>query len=856
MLARVTYHLSNRMAINWQSDDNNWFLNWLGVSADFKMLRLFFSINTPTVCAAYEELCDLAMILTKPTVVRVLFEIRDTVKKEGSMNADAIVGRLRPGEHELLALAARAFESDARPLHPSKMRLLFLSAAGCRDIAIMRLLVNAVSCSDGEIYHCHYGMFRKLALIIFQVCVGEHDERKDGTTLADYIQLLIQGRILLTSPTPRYCYDDRPQVAIRKSQLLTIDELIMVCPPVKRRNLYSAILPWSNDHMTYVSRAGVFTAASEGSQSVRQYLLSCKQNENFQISVTIQECLLFAAGLNDTQTASVMLQLGVNPRVPLLMNNQELYHKGELSWNPMIVAAAAGSLETLQLLGGTVDLVLFLKSAPVFEVIHPRNYHLDGAITGSELCRLNTFRRVVTYSKIHGSDGALTNGTMRETYFLQELDRNARPGCLSAGKTPMETIAWIRTIALAYGMVESLDKEIIAAAVFDDPGKRVMRGPNETYHPCDVLMLDGIVDANLNYHEGDMDLLQLSIRAQCGLKFVEFLISKGLRVHSRAARQSGNTMLHDALLSWSGDRSKIVHFLLREGAEYKQCGEGLTVLEASLHGADPALYPRPDDVEIFTRLFEAGAPVQQHPRPQIMDLKPLICGLLEAGAEDRLIIRVLDAGADLTGRVLGRLSGTRQHYRPLDAATSKGRENLARELIQRGADVHAPADDGQQFTALQAACLGGCSLEFVEYLVKVQGANVNEAPGKRNGHTALQGAASHGSLSVVEFLLDNGADVNALNGRSLYHGVPDRCRALDIASYMGRLDMVEFLLKAGGRSGTGGLDGAIRAARTFKYYAVRSVLLDWKRKHGGRIVQEEMEWQRQNTDAVDLLWEV
>lgn len=884
MMARVTYHLSNRMSIDWTSDGNSWFLNWLGVSADFAMLRSFFSIKTPTVCAAYEELCDLAERMRKSTVARVLFEMRDTMRRNSSTTADGVdfltmAVLLRPRSLEMIEIVKRALESETQPFDTGKVRSLFLSAAARRDIAIMRLLVNAVSGSDGKINR-HLGKvnrlfasidrnhdgagyadttYRNLALVIRQLCFWEPDERKDGATIADYVQLLIRGRILLTSRSAWCCYSHRPEVDIVRAKSLTIDELVMFCPPMKRRNLYSAILPWSTDHISLISKAGVFAIAPEGPQKVQQYLRSCEQSSDFEIRATMQECLLFASSLNDTQTAWAMLQLGVDPQVPLMSNNKEHYKRNS-SRNPMIVAAAAASLETLQLLGGTADLIRFLRSAPVDEIVRPKNRFEFYLSKGTELCRLESFRRKIICSKIHDSDDAVANGTMGDRYSSEALEPDPCLGSLVVGKRHMETITWIRTIAAAYGMVESLDKAIIAAALFIDPATRGMKCSHETYHPCDVLMLDGLVDANLDYHEGDMDLLQLSIRAECGLKVVELLISKGLRVHSRAARQSGNTMLHDALLSWSHDRSKIVHLLLREGAEYAQSGQGLSVLEASLHGVNFSKMPwylqKADYVAIFTYLFEAGAPVRHPRRQKIEEWQPLICRLLDVEAADDLILQVVDAGADLNERGRSCYSGFRWDQIPLNAAIFTGREKLARELIRRGANVHAPAGNDRGFTALQAACWAGNSLEFVDYLVRVQGANVNEAPSEKSGYTALQAAAEEGSLNLAEFLLDNGADVNALSGKNEHAWLPHRCRALDYASYFGRLDMVEFLLKAGGRSGTGNLDGAIHASKEFECSAVRSVLLDWKKKHGLRIVEEEVEWQRQHPDAGRLFLDV
>lgn len=99
-----------------------------------------------------------------------------------------------------------------------------------------------------------------------------------------------------------------------------------------------------------------------------------------------------------------------------------------------------------------------------------------------------------------------------------------------------------------------------------------------------------------------------------------------------------------------------------------------------------------------------------------------------------------------------------------------------------------------------------------------------------------------------------GADVNALGGEmgpmKNFYGGPwtkrklPRCRALDCAAMAGRLDIVECLLKAGGRSGATGLGGAIVIAKRVSRFAIFSVLLDWEKEHGSRLIVEEGELQQ------------
>lgn len=867
VLTRVTFTLSNKIRMDWRSEENSWLLNWLGVSAEFTVLRAFFSIKTPTVRAAYEELCNTARRLKRSPVARVLFKIQDTVRKNCPMTADGVdflsiaveIGSRADGMLDIAKRTAQTSTSrlsckrshDNRSCYISK---LFRSAATHRDISMMKILVEALEKYHDEA-HCSGDIGSEwIASVMQHVYAWDPEELKDGFTLRDYIQLLIEGGILSKSPPVSCCHEDRPKVAVSEFKSVTIDELVMLCPPVQRPKLYCAISQYNSGNTGLISDSGIFTAALEGTQNLSDYLHCCKQNNAFEIQVAMQECLVFAVILNDTQTASALVQLGVDPEVGLLSANQERYHRGDTSWNPMVIAAAEGRLGMLQLLSETSDLDVFLRMAPFYEICHVEDRWMTGLDnTGRELRRLENLRRSFRTSRnlawqiANGTDwlwASLFNGD-QELWELESTFSMTDTWFSEAGTRGIETITWIRAIATANGSGFTVDKEIIKAALCHD---RVRAEPIEgAYHPCDILLLNGLVDANLEYHQDEVDLLQLSIRAECSLDVVKFLLSKGLRVHSRAAAQSGNTMLHDALLSRSHDRSKIVYLLLQEGADYKMCGEGLTILEASVDHPLQTVSD-PEYLDIFTHLFEAGAPVVHKPRPQLTEREPLICRLLCAEAEDDLILRVVDAGAELNDCGPG---GERET--PLVLAILKRREELAQELVRHGADVHAPVGDGH-CTALQAAC-EACLFHFIEYLINVQGVDVNEAPQEDYGNTGLQSAVETGSMALVEFLLDHGADVNALSGNMYEIELPDRNRALDVAAGCGHLDMVEFLLKAGGRSSVYGLGGAIQIAKARGHFTVASVLLDWEKQHGMRLREEEVEWQRRHPDAARLLLE-
>lgn len=578
MLGCFTFVCSNNQYIDWRSDDNSWFLEWLGVSADFTMLKAFFSIKSPTVCALYERLCEETRNLKKPAPARVLFEIQDTMRKNNSiistearfLRTAVQIGSRADG---MLEIAERALELVSPPLETESLgrsqhlQSLFMIAAAQRDMPMLRLLVGAVRQSDDKTEFKRDAATRLLALVLRQIYAWDPKHREDGDSVADYIGLLIQGGILSTCLSTPCHWNHRSQMPIKNCESVTVDELVMMCPPSKRESLYSVVLQWSNDHRIFMSKAGIFTASLEGTRKLLLYLNSCQQNQSLDIHAIMQECLLFASSLNDTETVSALLGLGTDPEAGLLRNNHEQYHKGVLSWDPIIVAAEGGNLDTLILLKERTNLVSFVKRAPVHELVRMEDAQAKyWNSKGRELQRLQNLHRHFLYSKTRSSDAAVASGTA----YLDPFDypdgllSPYADGEVSDGaffvvpKRRIDTLAWIRDIATTLGVDKGLDREIMEAALFNDPEINSSKRRDTAYHPCDVLLLEGLVDANVDYHEDDMDLLQLAVRAQCKLKVVEFLLSKGFRVQSRAAAQSGNTMLHDALLSQSCDRSQIV----------------------------------------------------------------------------------------------------------------------------------------------------------------------------------------------------------------------------------------------------------------------------------------------------------
>lgn len=132
--------------------------------------------------------------------------------------------------------------------------------------------------------------------------------------------------------------------------------------------------------------------------------------------------------------------------------------------------------------------------------------------------------------------------------------------------------------------------------------------------------------------------------------------------------------------------------------------------------------------------------------------------------------------------------GRESPYRtPLMIAADEGKENLAKLLVEYGADVNAKDIVGD--TALMWAANGG-HLNVVEFLVE-HGANVNAAATGHicAGSTALIYASEKGHVNVVKYLIKHGANINAKNKNG--------DTALSIAEKNGHTEVARILREAG-----------------------------------------------------------
>ncbi|KAK8137208.1 hypothetical protein PG984_005148 [Apiospora sp. TS-2023a] len=116
---------------------------------------------------------------------------------------------------------------------------------------------------------------------------------------------------------------------------------------------------------------------------------------------------------------------------------------------------------------------------------------------------------------------------------------------------------------------------------------------------------------------------------------------------------------------------------------------------------------------------------------------------------------------------------------------NRASDDLVSYLVEKGADVTAPAHPDSGLSALQLAAMQG-KITLARYLIK-EGAQINEPRAHRSGRTSLEAAAEAGRLDMVQFLLNEGAETTG-KGRVQY------LRAIKLARAEGHA-AVEKLLR-------------------------------------------------------------
>jgi ankyrin repeat protein len=247
---------------------------------------------------------------------------------------------------------------------------------------------------------------------------------------------------------------------------------------------------------------------------------------------------------------------------------------------------------------------------------------------------------------------------------------------------------------------------------------------------------DPLEAAHAAIRRGDLDSLQRLILADSGIV-------------NRQPEKDDGTLLHTSSFS---SNTEIVRFLIRSGADVlARSGEGWTPLHTAAEG---------DHIENVEALLEAGADVQAE-----------ACG--EGGTP---LAHALFSGARRTADVLATYAVTPANLR---VAAGIGDMKLLRSLFRTDGMLADVAGDGRQFyrhhaeypawtpsddpqeildEAFVYACLNG-RREAVEFLLE-KGADIDAVPYSISGaHAAVQ----RGDLALVLSLVERGVDLTVVD---------------------------------------------------------------------------------------------
>jgi len=127
-------------------------------------------------------------------------------------------------------------------------------------------------------------------------------------------------------------------------------------------------------------------------------------------------------------------------------------------------------------------------------------------------------------------------------------------------------------------------------------------------------------------------------------------------------------------------------------------------------------------------------------------------------------------------------------FTPLGLAVFFGHPETVRTLLDAGADVNLASREAMKVTPLASASAAR-QLEIARLLIE-HGADVNARAA--NDFTPLHESAASGKIDFAQLLLEHGADVNAQ--------ASDGKTPLDYARERGQHEMVELLSKSAGEN--------------------------------------------------------
>ncbi|XP_073752623.1 serine/threonine-protein kinase TNNI3K isoform X4 [Callorhinus ursinus] len=278
---------------------------------------------------------------------------------------------------------------------------------------------------------------------------------------------------------------------------------------------------------------------------------------------------------------------------------------------------------------------------------------------------------------------------------------------------------------------------------------------------------DAFNKVNLNYRtENGLSLLHLCCICGGNKSHIRTLMLKGLRP-SRLTR-NGFTALHlavykaaDVLLQHGANvnvqdavfftplhiaayygHEQVTRLLLKFGADVNVSGE---VGDRPLHLASAKGF-----FNIAKLLMEEGSKADVNAQDNEDHVPLHFCSRF--GHHD-IVKYLLQSDSEVQPHVVNIYGDT-----PLHLACYNGKFDVAKEIIQISGTESLTKENIFSETAFHSACTYGKSIDLVKFLLDQNVISINHQG--RDGHTGLHSACYHGHIRLVQFLLDNGADMN------------------------------------------------------------------------------------------------
>jgi ankyrin repeat protein len=349
------------------------------------------------------------------------------------------------------------------------------------------------------------------------------------------------------------------------------------------------------------------------------------------------------------------------------------------------------------------------------------------------------------YGGITALQGAARNGDVDIVKLLLRAgaDVNASPSVL--GRTALET-------ALLYNHLEIAKLFLESGVNLYDQAQSTLQYAVELGDPLETVQL--LLDHMTEYHDVHLKVSASDAIWEENIELVRLLLERGVLDKPSGLRDAiGNSDL------------ELVELLLYYGADVNDipCLDAFALEIAASSGK----------LEIMDLLLRHGANAREKAR-----------ALQAAAYENQIEMArlLLSSQADVNAAPL-KLTDYLPRRTALQGAAGTSNVKMIQLLLEAGADVESKVrHEDEEGTALQFAAISG-SISVASVLIE-NGADVN-APGiGRNGRTALEGAAEHGRLDMVQLLLNVEAEVRG-------------SRAVRFARSEGHDGVVQFLLENG-----------------------------------------------------------